>query len=259
MRGSRPVIALVTDFGLADNFAGVMKGVIARHCPEANVIDLTHGIPPHSVMHAALVLLGSYRHFPEGTIFVIVVDPAVGSGRKIIAVKTAEYTFLAPDNGVLSPVARECGGARFYEITYRPPELSETFHGRDIFAPVAGMLAAGRPIEDLAREIPAMAEFELPKPKRAGANKVSGSIVYVDTFGNCMSNIPRFVVRGKAKVRTGKTKIDGISKSYAEKEAGRALAIFNSFDMLEIAVNRGSAAERLGMKIGAEVVVEFEK
>jgi hypothetical protein len=258
MRGSRPVIALVTDFGLADNFAGVMKGVIARHCPEANVIDLTHGIPAQSVMHAALVLLGSYRHFPEGTIFAVVVDPGVGSERKIIAVATAEYTFLAPDNGVLSPVARECRGARFYEITYRPPELSETFHGRDIFAPVAGMLAAGRPVEDFAREIPAMAEFEIPKAK-VSANKISGSIVYVDTFGNCMSNIPRLAVRGEAKVRTGKTKIDGISKSYAEKEAGQALAIFNSFDMLEIAVNRGSAAERLGMKIGAEVVVEFEK
>jgi hypothetical protein len=259
MRKTRPVIALVTDFGLADNFVGVMKGVIARHCPQANVIDVAHGIPPQSVMRAALALLGSYRHFPEGTIFAVVVDPGVGSERKIIAVKTAEYVFLAPDNGVLSPVVRESKGGKFYEVTYRPEGLSDTFHGRDIFAPVAGMLAAGKPIEDFAREIPAMAEFELPKPKRAGANKISGSIVYVDTFGNCMSNIPRSVVRGKAKVRIGKSKIDGISKSYAEKETGQALAIFNSFDMLEIAVNRGSAAERLGMKIGTEVVVEFEK
>lgn len=259
MSPSRPVIALLTDFGPNDNFVGVMKGVIARHCPEANVIDLSHGIPPQAVMHAALALLGSYRHFPDGTIFAVVVDPGVGSERKIIAVKTAEHTFLAPDNGVLSPVVRECKGARFYEITYRPQELSDTFHGRDIFAPVAGMLAAGKSIRDFARAIPEMAEFEIPKPKAVSANKITGAIVYIDTFGNCMSNIPRSVVHGKAEVRAGGTRIDGISKSYAEKEGGQVLAIFNSFDMLEIAVNRGSAARELGLKVGDEVIVELKE
>jgi len=260
MSRSRPVIALLTDFGPNDNFVGVMKGVIARHCPEANVIDLAHGIPPQSVMHAALALLGSYRYFPDGTIFAVVVDPGVGSERKILAVRAAGYTFLGPDNGCLSPVVRENKGAKFYEITYRPAEgLSDTFHGRDIFAPVAGMLAAGRPLEDFAREVPAVAEYEIPGSRAVSANKIAGSVVYIDTFGNAMTNIRRSAVRGEAKIRVGKTGIDGISKSYAEKEPGRPLAVFNSFDMLEIAVNRGSAARELGLKVGDEVTVELKE
>jgi hypothetical protein len=259
MRRLRPVIALLTDFGLADNFVGVMKGVIACHCPEANVIDLAHGVPPQSVMHAALVLLASYRYFPDGTIFAVVVDPGVGSERKILAVRADAYTFLGPDNGVLSPVVRENKGAKFYEITYRLKELSDTFHGRDIFAPVAGMLAAGKALKDLARKIPAIAEYEIPVSRAVGPNKIAGEVVYIDTFGNAMTNIRRSAVRGNAKIRVVKTVINGVSKSYAEKEAGQPLAIFNSFDMLEIAVNRGSAARELGLKVGDEVSVELKE
>lgn len=255
-----PVIALLTDFGLDDNFVGVMKGVIASRCPEANVIDVTHSVPRHSVLHAALALLGSYGYFPDGTIFTVVVDPGVGTGRKILAAKTARHTFLAPDNGCLSPVVRENPGAALYEITYRPEgALSDTFHGRDIFAPVAAMLAAGRPLEEMARRIPGMANLDLPRPRKTASNRIVGAVVYIDAFGNAMTNIPRSAVTGRAVVRAAGTEIDGIGRSYAEKEEGCALAVFNSFDMLEIAVNRGSAAEEMGIAEGMKVVVELAK
>ena len=254
---SRPVIALLTDFGLDDNFVGVMKGVIARYCPDANVIDISNSIPRHSVMHAALVLLGSYRHFPEGTIFTVVVDPGVGTDRKILVVRTERYTFIAPDNRCLSPVARESAGAKFYEVTYRPAVTpSETFCGRDVFAPVAGMLASGGAVEEIAREIPSIAQFDIPQAHSAVQGGIAGIILYIDSFGNAMSNIPRDMVGGRVKVRAAGVEIEGVSKSYAENEPGSALAIFNSYDMLEIAVNRGSAAEKLGIKEGMEVIVE---
>lgn len=256
----RPVIALLTDFGLTDNFVGVMKGVIARHCPEANVIDLAHGVPRHSVLHAALTLLGSWRHFPEGTVFAVVVDPDVGTERKIVAVRAGAYTFIAPDNGCLSPVADAIGGAEYYEITYRPESgLSSTFHGRDIFAPVAGMLAAGKSVKDLGKRVSGIARFEIPKPRPVSSNSIAGEIVYIDSFGNAMSNISRADMRGNARIRVGTLDIDGICASYAEKETGRPLAIFNSFDMLEIAVNKGSASGELGISIGQQVVVEFKE
>ncbi len=254
----RPVIALLTDFGLDDNFVGVMKGVIARYCPDANVIDISHSIPRHSVLHAALVLFGSYSYFPDGTIFTVVVDPGVGSTRKTLAVRTGRHTFIAPDNGCLSPVVRENPGADIYEVTYLPEGgLSDTFHGRDVFAPVAGMLAGGRPLDELARAIPGVAEFEIPQPQTNASNRIAGSIVYIDRFGNAMSNIPRSLVKGRAVVRVAGVEIKGVSRSYAEKEPGTPLAVFNSFDMLEIAVNRGNAAEELGIEEGVEVTVEL--
>lgn len=254
----RPVIALLTDFGLSDNFVGVMKGVIARHCPEANVIDITHRVPAYSVMHAALALLGSYRFFPKGTVFAAVVDPGVGTARKALAMRAGGYTFVAPDNGLLSPVARENKGAKFYEITYRPEgALSDTFHGRDVFAPVAAMLAAGKPMKSVARAIPRIAEGGIPAA-RVKKNRIEGQIIYIDAFGNAMSNIRRAdVAERAARIRVGGVRIKGVSKSYAAAREGKPLAIFNSFDMLEVAVNRGDAAHALGLKAGEKIVVEY--
>src|SRR3954466_16297687 len=168
---ARPVIALLTDFGTADHYAGTMKGVALGICPDATLVDISHDLPPHDVFGAALALAAAYKYFPAGTIFLVVVDPGVGSSRRGVAVEAGEYRFVAPDNGVLTSVLAEIKPKRMVELTerrYAPLAVSRTFEGRDRFAPAAGWLAKGGDLAALGRPLASLVSLEIPEPRVDG-------------------------------------------------------------------------------------------
>ena len=265
MADSTPIITLMTDFGREDIFVGVMKGVIARICPEARVLDLTHAIPAFDVAQAAFRLRQAYAYFPEGTVHVVVVDPGVGSERRIVAMNSDGHLFLAPDNGVLSLVDREKGRGELVAVTekrYFLPEVSASFHGRDIFAPVAAHLAAGTPLRELGGPLEKLRALKLPHPEVAADGSISGSVLWCDHFGNLITNISAELIRRHGggrpcTIRVGSERIEGLARTYADVPDGAVLAMIGSFGMLEIAVRLGSAVERLGANPGMSVVVAF--
>src|SRR2546422_2728542 len=190
---SRPVIALLTDFGTRDHYAGAMKGVILGICPDATLVDLSHDIPPHDVMTASLELAAGYKYFPAGTIFLVVVDPGVGSARRGIAAEAGEYRFVAPDNGVLTAVFNELPPKRTVELTerrYARPTVSRTFEGRDRFAPAAAWIAKGVELSALGRPAGSIQRLSLPQPT-ATSEQLTGEVLRVDRFGNLITNIDR--------------------------------------------------------------------
>ncbi len=256
------VIVLLTDFGLNDNFVGVMKGVIYGINPEVRIVDLCHQIESHNIQEAAFLLRGSYSYFPEGTVFLIVVDPGVGTERKSIIVETGKYLFVAPDNGVLSFLV-ERDIKRIIQITnkkYFVKPVSHTFHGRDIFAPVAAHLSKGEKIENFGSQISDIKKIKLPEPQ-AEKNRLSGEVIYVDHFGNLITNINkdtflRFVRDKKFQIVIGKAKISKISSSYEEGKKGLPIAIFGSFDSLEISLCRNNASRGLDLNKGTKIYIE---
>src|ERR1700687_3172198 len=195
---SRPIIALLTDFGLRDHYAGTMKGVALGICPDATLVDISHDVPAHDVVAGALELAACYRYFPPGTVFLVVVDPGVGSTRRGIAAEAGEYRFVGPDNGVLSLVFDETPPRRVVELTerrYARPTVSRTFEGRDRFAPAAAWLAKGTDVGALGRPAGAIqrlagARLEVPRPE-IDANRIVGEVLRVDRFGNLITNIDR--------------------------------------------------------------------
>src|SRR5687768_10918848 len=179
---AKPVIALLTDFGTRDHYAGTMKAVVLGICPDATLIDITHDIPPHDMMTATLELAASYKYFPAGTIFLVVVDPGVGSTRRGIAADTGDFRFVAPDNGVLTAVLNETPPKRIVELTerrYARPTVSRTFEGRDRFAPAAGWLAKGVDLSALGRSAGNIQHLEIPSPDLAD-DMLSGEVLRVD-------------------------------------------------------------------------------
>lgn len=257
---ARPLIALVTDFGLRDHYAGTMKGVVLGICPDATLIDLTHEIPPHDVLAGALELAAAYRYFPAGTIFLAVVDPGVGSSRRAIAADTGDYRFVAPDNGVLSAVFDDVPAKRVVELTdrrYARPTISRTFEGRDRFAPAAAWLAKGIALSALGRQAGDTVHLQIPKA-RADDEGIAGEVVRVDRFGNLVTNIgsallDRLPARGDIEV--GGHRIPRVVSTYSEADPGGLCALVGSSDHLEIAVTGGSAAAALGVGRGALVRV----
>src|SRR5687767_15442086 len=190
---ARPVIALLTDFGTRDHYVGTMKGVALGICPDATLVDISHELPPHDVMAAALELAASYRYFPAGTIFLVVVDPGVGSSRRGLAAEAGEYKFVAPDNGVLSIVLDEQPARRVVELTerrYARPTVSRTFEGRDRLAPAAAWLAKGVELTALGRPASNVQRLDIPRI-RESAGGIDGEVVRVDRFGNLITNIER--------------------------------------------------------------------
>src|SRR5437660_7497162 len=186
---ARPVIALVTDFGTRDYYAGTMKGVALGICPGLTLVDVTHEVPPHDVVAGALELAACYRYFPPGTIFLVVVDPGVGSSQRGIAAETGDYKFVAPDNGVLTPVLDETPARKIVELTerrYARPTVSRTFEGRDRFAPAAGWLAKGIQLAALGRPVSEIQRLDLPAPD-ASSDAIRGVVVRVDRFGNLVT------------------------------------------------------------------------
>jgi S-adenosylmethionine hydrolase len=258
---------VLTDFGYRDHYAGVMKGVIASIAPRAPVIDITHGVPPQSITAGALALAQSWRYFPSRTIFLVVVDPGVGTARRAVAVETrAGVVFVGPDNGVLAPALEQARPLRAVELRaprYRLTQVSSTFHGRDIFAPAAAHLWRGAKLDAMGPPIgEGLIPLDLPEA-REGLDELRGEVLYVDGYGNLVSSISRddlarFQARFPAmrlSVRIGTSAPIGLFRAYGDAPRGASLAAFGSFELLEIGVRDGSAERRFGAKPGALVTV----
>lgn len=253
------VVTLTTDFGVTDPFVGIMKGVIATRAPDATVIDVSHGVPPQDVLAGALVLRHAVPYFPPETIHVAVVDPGVGSSRRTICVATTAGTMLVgPDNGVLSLAAPPDVVARVVHLTEERFFLSPrsaTFHGRDVFAPVAAALANGTDPSTLGPAINDMARLEVP-PVARSAGSLRGQVIYVDHFGNLTTNVAESDLTGAVTIGVAGIRLRGVSESYAAVARGEPVAVVNSWGLLEIAVRDGSARETVGAKVGDPVTIE---
>jgi S-adenosylmethionine hydrolase len=255
-------VALLSDFGTRDHYAGTMKAVVLSVCPEATLVDIGHEIAAHDVLGGALELAACYRYFPAGTVFLVVVDPGVGSGRRGIAAEAGEYSFVAPDNGVLTSVFRETPPRRVVELSerkYARATVSRTFEGRDRFAPAAGWLAKGTRLSSFGRTVTDYHTLPIPEP-HLEQGCVSGEILRVDRFGNLISNIDRRTFErlaraGPIAVMAGNHEVVRTVGTYAEAPPGTICALFGSTDHLEIAVNGGSAAETLGATRGTPVSI----
>jgi S-adenosylmethionine hydrolase len=257
---ARPVIALVTDFGTRDHYAGTMKGVALGICPDVTLVDITHEVAPHDVLGGALELAAAYRYFPAGTVFLVVVDPGVGSARRGLAAEAGDYRFVAPDNGVLTLVFNETAPRRVVELTerkYARPTVSRTFEGRDRFAPAAAWLAKGVDLGALGRSAGPIHRLDVPAP-RADGDHLEGEVLRVDRFGNLISNIDRrtFDRLGTSiEVTVGGHVVPRVVSTYADVAPGEICALFGSSDHLEIAANGASAAAALALGRGAAVHV----
>lgn len=257
------MIALLTDFGIADTFVGVMKGVIASICPEASVIDLTHAIAPQQVREGAFHLEYAIDYFPAGTIFVCVVDPGVGTARRPIGVDAGPYRFVAPDNGLLTPVFDRFPDARCHELSdsrFHLPSPGSTFHGRDIFSPVAAHLASGVPISGTgpALEITACRRVELfrPRPLRDG-NGWEGEVIGIDRFGNIVTSIDASVLNDTATitVTAGTASEIPFVTTYGDVAPGMPLAYAGSSGMVEIAIRDGNASHELSIGMSCRITL----
>jgi len=259
---ARPLVALLTDFGTRDHYAGTLKGVLLSICPDVTLVDISHDIPPHDVVVGALELQACYKYFPQGTIFLVVVDPGVGTSRRGIAAETTDYRFVGPDNGVLSLVFEESAPRRTVELTerrYARPTISRTFEGRDRFAPAAAWLAKGIELTALGRPSGPLQPLGLPRP-RITSDGITGQIVRVDRFGNLITNIDRktfeqSTLKGRLTIRLGDRDISKVVSTYGDAAPGEVCALFGSSDHLEIATNGGNASQSLSLDRGAPVHV----
>jgi len=257
------IITLLTDFGTEDAYVGVMKGAILSINPSAVVVDVCHYIDPQDVIEAAYLIKSSYRYFPKGTVHIIVVDPGVGGNRSIVAVAFSGHIFLTPDNGVLTLLMDEGEIDTIVRVEnprYFLNSISQTFHGRDIFAPVGAHISKGVPIETLGSHLGMqdLIRLSIPKPYISDKDELIGTIISIDRFGNCISNINenclnKFVKNGSEKrleIKIGKTIIKSLSRSYTGVESGCPLAIIGSFGYLEIALNCDNASRQLNVEKG---------
>ena len=259
-------LAILTDFGYRDHYVGVMKGVIASIAHAADVIDITHGISPQCTVAGAIALRESWRYFPKRTVFLAVVDPGVGTARAPIAIETrAGARFVGPDNGLLWLAANDAGIARIVKLTsarHRLTNVSATFHGRDIFAPAAAYLWRGTPISALGPTLDpnSIVTLDLPCPVES-PRKVRGEVIYVDGFGNLVSNIDRptaerFGTRFRHKSLSVRIKSGAamrLHNAYGDAPKGVPLAIFGSFGLLEVAIRDGNAATHFAAGPGTSV------
>jgi len=256
------VIALITDFGLSDVYVGVMKGTILSLNPEARIVDITHSIPRHDIMAGSHALMASYRYFPEGTVFVVVVDPGVGSDRAIICAESEGRYFLAPDNGVLGAILTERGYDSLVKVgredLYIKP-VSATFHGRDVFAPVAAHLSMGMDMADLGERAHGFARIDIPVAE-VTAGRVAACVLWVDSFGNIVTNVSASAVRDVISGWSG-IGVEGrahglrLVGSYEAVAPGSLLAIVGSSGFLEFSVRGGSAARTLELSPGDRLVL----
>lgn len=259
------IITLTTDFGTADYFVGAMRGAVLAIDPNAHLVDITHEIPAQDIEAGAFTFFAAHQTFPAGTVHLIVVDPGVGSTRRAIAVMTEKYFFVAPDNGLLSFVYEAEPAVKIFNITnerfFRHP-VSATFHGRDVFAPIAGALSRGVAPSELGEEISDFVRFEIKKPIFIDENTIEAEIFQIDHFGNCLVNVKRddlpqnFLERGFLIEAAGR-EIQSLHNFYAEAEAPSELfMIFGSADFLELSAFRDSAAKKLRVEKKASLVVK---
>ncbi|MBV9275449.1 MAG: SAM-dependent chlorinase/fluorinase [Verrucomicrobia bacterium] len=255
------IITLLTDFGTGDYYVAAMKGVILSRSPGTHLVDISHGIEPQVVLSGAYVLLGAYNWFPPGTIHVGVVDPGVGSSRRAIILRTQDYFFVGPDNGLFSlAVPNPVEAFEIRPSAYLPQKISKTFHGRDIFAPVAAALSSGvnpaelgSPVREV-KELPALAEI--------AGKEIHSRIIHIDRFGNAVTGIRldllnSEILPGSFQLRVGDHRIQLQKRFYADPpiEAGRSFVIWGSLNFLEISITNGSAAKALGLFCGQEVTL----
>ena len=254
------IITLLTDFGTQDGYVGSMRGVILSINAGATIVDIGHDIPPHDVPAAAFVLSTAYPYFPADSIHVVVIDPGVGSARRALAVRTPNGTFVAPDNGVLSCVYARESTYEAVELTERRfwlSPLSRTFHGRDVFAPVAAHLSLGVPFSKLGPPIDDPELFAIPEPKLKADGGIEGQIMHVDRFGNLITNVPaRLLTADEVIIRVAGRTASGLLPAYAEVANGELLALVGSHGYVEVAVRNGSAAQVTGLGRGAVVLIQ---
>lgn len=250
------IVALLTDYGLQDPYVGLLKGALLSVNPQARIVDLTHEIPAQDVREGRRVLAAALPFFPAGTVFVAVVDPGVGSDRALLAVETDRHYLLAPDNGLLGFLGRAVRRVvRLKEPKYFRSPVSQTFHGRDILAPVAGHLTRG---VDLGRFGPAarrLETLEVDEPRVGRDGALQGEVVSIDRFGNLITNIPEGLLPRGARVTVGRRTVRALSRSYADVPKGALLAIVGSTGHLEISVNQGSASRAARIRRGDRVLV----
>jgi hypothetical protein len=256
---SRPLITLLSDFGLQDGYVASMKGVILGICPDAKLVDISHLIAPRNVRSAAYVLCSSYGYFPHGTIHLVVVDPGVGTERVPIAIRTGSCFFVGPDNGSFSLALKnesQWEARKLENAKFRRDPPSSTFHGRDIFAPAAAHIARGVPFDALGPPCrPVFVEWGEPL---IGKAEVRGEVIHIDRFGNAITNVMRKTLEEQGPVEkwiidAGATTINSIEPTYGRVGAGQALALTGSSGFIEIAVNQGDAASELGLAQGSKI------
>lgn len=253
-----PIVTLLTDFGTADGFVGAMKGLVLSRAPGTLLVDLTHDIPPQNVHAGAWALREAAATYPRGTVHVAVVDPGVGTERRPLLVSSGGQHFIGPDNGLLSLAVDDAAVARVLDRPkYFEPQVSRTFHGRDVFASVGGHLAAGKRPGQLGRVVERWQRLEEPQPQRRG-EQLLGQVVHVDRFGNLVTNLHGQLLGdpGAWRVQLVERDLGPLRSTFGEVAPGRWLAYMGSGGRLEIAVRDGSAAERLGRRgRGTQVVL----
>ncbi len=275
------IITLTTDFGTRDGFVAAMKGVILSINPDANIMDISHDIAPQNIQEGALTFAAAAKYFPANAIHVVVVDPGVGSARRALAAQAGETIFIAPDNGVLSLViaseakqsptwSTEIASQKSLAMTMRMvqltnpqfwlPRVSTTFHGRDIFAPVAAHLSLGVPLDAFGEPVDQLERLPLLWANQQPDGTITGTVIHVDRFGNLQTNIRAEMLQrvGTARltVRIAGKQVRGLKQTYAEGARGKVIALINSAGLLEIAVREGNAARELEAGVGMPVVVE---
>jgi len=261
----RPIITLTTDFGLNDHFIGTMKGVILSIEPEAEIVDISHSVQAFDVLDGALTISQAYSYFPTSTVHMVIVDPGVGTARRPLLVTSERHHFVAPDNGVLSLVYQKEERLSARHVTgehYFLQPISNTFHARDVFSPIAAYLAKGVDPEKFGEEIKDFVRFVAPKPKALNENTLRGVVLKVDRFGNLITTItpqdaPMLFTENLTgfKIVVGQREITEIKNAYALGAPGEIFGILGSMGYLEVAANRGSAAQLLGVGKGTDVNV----
>jgi S-adenosylmethionine hydrolase len=251
------IITIATDFGTADGYTAAMKGVIKSIAPDAELIDVTDDLS--GVLKASIVLLRYYSHFPPGTVHLVVVDPTVGSGRRAVIGAGESLLFVGPDNGLFSHIMEDRPHSKWWSIETEklpPRKISSTFHGRDIFAPAAALLASGRSPEELGEPIDDPCRFEIPRPKIEG-NVITGQIIDIDKFGNLITNINQDMLTGKPSILLEEKEKIPLVDSFSNVPKDAPLAYIGSLGFLEIAVNLGRADSHFNAERGRKVIVKL--
>ena len=255
IKSSRPIITLMTDFGTRDFYVSAMKAVLVRHCDSARLIDITHEVPRHDILCGSITLERAVDGFSPGTVHLAVVDPGVGTDRRIVITELNRQTIVCPDNGLITWTLRRLGPGKVSALTWRPSaKISNTFHGRDIMAPVAGMIAAGAAIRDLATPIEDPILLDVAPAETSAA---AGRVIHIDQFGNATTNIGHEALAAFSNkvIRVRNRTVGKLRRTYWDVAPGKPLALVGSSGLLEIAVRDGSAEQTLKVKVGDEVRV----
>ncbi|HSR54462.1 MAG TPA: SAM-dependent chlorinase/fluorinase [Acidobacteriota bacterium] len=264
----QPIVTFLSDFGTREYYVGAVKGAVLSACPEANVVDISHGVASHDLLEAAFTLNGAYQTFPSRTIHLVVVDPGVGSSRRALIVSTEKYYFVGPDNGVLSLIYQREEINRVISIEaghyFREP-VSPTFHGRDVFGPVAGSLAHGIQIDKFGPEVDDYKRLSLPSPRKSADSQVEGIVLHIDKFGNVITNlspegVSKLVGREArpAAFQLGESTISRHCRYYSEAQPREIISLVGSSGYYELAALKQPAARLLNAKRGAKVALRVE-